>query len=374
MTIKIINDTESPSIDIDKVKAWKEAYTSFYPDELFQILKISIKKQGVKVPVQLVRKKGKWFCVDGLRRLQAVRELIGQNEWVHGNIPAIVNSQNNIEDTYAACAFQQKTLTKSQKAFFGAKWYYEEAKKLADENKKLSDSGIPVNQHFTTSEIVAHRVGLNTPDHVAKAYRLLQFEPWFYEFTYKKGFRFVNTDIKELVALFRDNKARALKIVQKMKEIVENSESDTETKDIYKIANKEVTIAEDEYYNQTDIEAFKNLDIDEITATNEVAPISKDKSTNEQKDNTENSDNINRTRHLKNAQRNLQIDENNGIIMPCSIGLVFRDDTLEETINTIKLALKNCKINFVVIETVDDLTSFISNNDDTATSEQEDNQ
>lgn len=40
----------------------------------------------------------------------------------------------------------------------------------------------------------------------------------------------------------------------------------------------------------------------------------------------------------------------------------------------IKVALKNCKLNPIVIRTADELTSFIGNNDDTTTLEQENNQ
>lgn len=354
MDIKILNDAEYHSIGIDEVKDWKENYTSFYSKDLFQTLKISIKKEGVKVPLQLVCKNGKWFCVDGLRRLQAVRELIGQNEWIHEDIPAIVNSPNNIEDTYAACAFQQKTLTKSQKAFFGAKWYYKEAKNLADENKKLSDSGIPVKQNFTTSKIVAERVGLSTPDHVAKAHQLLQFDPWFYEFTYKKGFKFVNTDVKELVKLFETDKKRAKKIVQIMKKLVENSEANNESKDIYKVAVTELTLAENQSYNPPDMEAFKNLDIDEITATSEVAPIKKSKSSNKQKDNSADFD----KKHAINAEKNFQIDQNSEMIKPSPIGIVFKNDTPKEMINIIKQALKNCKLEPTVINTTDEFKIF----------------
>ena len=72
---------------------------------------------------------------------------------------------------------------------------------------------------------VAQRVGLKTPDHVAKAYQLLQFDSWFYEFTYKQGFPFANTDVKDLVSLFKTDKKRAVKIVKKMKEFVENPDS-----------------------------------------------------------------------------------------------------------------------------------------------------
>lgn len=356
MSIKILNDAEYHSIDIDEVKDWKEDYTSFYPDDLFQILKISIKEQGIKVPVQLVRKNDNWYCVDGLRRLQAVRELIANDEWKHEFVPAVVNSPDNIEDAYAACAFQKKTLTKSQKAFFAAKWYYDDVKKLADENKKLNDNGIAVTQKIHTSLTVAQRVGLNTPDHVAKAYQLLQFDSWFYEFTYKRGFPFANTDVKELVNFFKENKKHAEKIVQKMKELVENSKSVNDVKDVYKMAVTEVTIAENQCYNQNEIEDFKNLDINEITHIND------------------NSTKSNKVQHAKSAQRNLQIDKNSEIIKEGSIGIVFKTDTSEEMIDMIKIALKNCKLNPIVIKTADELTSFIGNNDDTTTLEQENNQ
>lgn len=356
MNIKILNDAEYHSIDIDEVKAWEENYTSFYPDDLFQTLKISIKEQGIKVPVQLVRKDDNWYCVDGLRRLQAVRELIGNDEWNHEFVPAIVNSSENIEDAYAACVFQKKTLTKSQKAFFAAKWYYDDVKKLADENKKFNDNGIAVTKKIHTSLTVAQRVGLNTPDHVAKAYQILQFDSWFYEFTYKRGFPFANTDVKELVSLFKTDKKRAYKIVQKMKELVENYKSVNDVKDVYKIAVTEVTVDENQCYNQNEIEDFKNLDIDEITHIND------------------NSTKSNKVQHAKSAQRNLQIDINNQIIKAGSIGIVFKTDTSEEMIDMIKIALKNCKLNPIVIKTADDLTSFIGNNDDNTTPEQANNQ
>lgn len=356
MSIKILNDAEYHSIDIDEVKDWKEDYTSFYPDNLFQTLKISIKEQGIKVPVQLVRKDDNWYCVDGLRRLQAVRELMKQNEWKHEFVPAVVNSPDNIEDAYAACAFQKKTLTKSQKAFFAAKWYYDDVKKLAEENKKLNDNGIAVTQKIYTSLTVAQRVGLNTPDHVAKAYQLLKFDSWFYEFTYKQGFPFANTDVKELVSLFKTDKKRAIKIVKKMKELVENSKLANDVEDVYKIAVTEVTVDENQCYNQNEIEDFKNLDINEITHIND------------------NSTKSNKVQHAKSAQRNLQIDKNSEIIKEGSIGIVFKTDTSEEMIDMIKIALKNCKLNPIVIKTADELTSFIGNNDDTTTLEQENNQ
>lgn len=356
MVIKILNDAEYCSIVIDEVKAWEENYTSFYPDDLFQTLKISIKEQGIKVPVQLVRKDDNWYCVDGLRRLQVVRELIKQNDWNHEFVPAILNSPNNIEDTYAACAFQKKTLTKSQKAFFAAKWYYEDVKKLAEENKRLNDKGLAVTKKIHTSLTVAQRVGLNTPDHVAKAYQLLQFDSWFYEFTYKCGFPFANTDVKELVSLFKTDKKRAYKIVQKMKELVENSKFANDVKDVYKIAVTEVIVDENQCYNQNEIEDFKNLDIDEITHIND------------------NSTKSNKVQHAKSAQRNLQIDINNQIIKAGSIGIVFKTNTSEEMIDIIKVALKNCKLNTVVIKTADDLTNFIGNNNDTTTLGQGDTQ
>ncbi len=356
MSIKILNASEYHSIDIDEIKAWKEDCTSFYPDDLFQTLKISIKEQGIKVPVQLVRKDDNWYCVDGLRRLQAVRELIKQNEWNHKFVPAIANSPDSIEDTYAACAFQKKELSITQKAFFAAKWYYDDVKKLADENKKFNDNGIAVTQKIHTSLTVAQRVGLNTPDHVAKAYQLLKFDSWFYEFTYKQGFPFANTDVKELVSLFKTDKKRAIKIVKKMKELVENSKLANDVEDVYKIAVTEVTVDENQCYNQNEIEDFKNLDINEITHIND------------------NSTKSNKVQHAKSAQRNLQIDKNSEIIKEGSIGIVFKTDTSEEMIDIIKIALKNCNLNPIVIKTADELTSFIGNNDDTTTLEQENNQ
>lgn len=309
MSIKILNASEYHSIDIDEVKAWKENCTFFYPDDLFQTLKISIKEQDIKVPVQLVRKDDNWYCADDLRRLQTVRELIKQNDWNHEFVPAILNSLNNIEDTYAACAFQKKTLTKSQKAFFAAKWYYDDVKKLADENKKLNDNGIAVTKKIHTSLTVAQRVGLNTPDHIAKAYQLIQFDSWFYEFTYKRGFPFANTDVKDLVSLFKTDKKRAVKIVQKMKELATISESTNTVKDIYKAAVQAVSIAENKCYNQFDIVTYKNIDIDEITHIND------------------NSTKSNKVQHAKSAQRNLQIDRNSEIIKAGSIGIVFKADT-----------------------------------------------
>ena len=357
MSIKILNNAEYHSVDIDEVKAWKENYTSFYPEDLFQTLKISIKEQGIKVPVQLIRKDDNWYCVDGLRRLQAVRELIANDEWNHEFVPAVLNSPDNIEDAYAACAFQKKTLTKSQKAFFAAKWYYDDVKKLADEHKKLNNNGIAVTRKIHTSLTVAQRVGLNTPDHVAKAYQLLQFDSWFYEFTYKLGFPFANTDVKELVNLFKTDKKRALSIVQKMKELVENSKSVNDVKNVYKMAVTEVTVDENKCYNQNEIEDFKNLDIDKITHIED------------------NSTKSNKVQHAKSAQRNLQIDKNSETIKAGFIGIVFKTDTSEEMIDMIKFALKNCKLNPIVIKTADDLINFMENsNDDNPTLQQEENQ
>ena len=68
--------------------------------------------------------------------MQVVKELIVQDIWTNEFVPGIVHATDNLEDTYAACAFQRKELSIAQKAFFAAKWYYPEVKKLDDENKK----------------------------------------------------------------------------------------------------------------------------------------------------------------------------------------------------------------------------------------------
>ena len=356
MNVKIINPSGYAPISIREIKAWNENYSSFYPAYLFDILKASIKESGVIIPVALINRNGKWYCVDGLRRLQAVKELIAQDIWTNDFVPAVVHTTDNLEDIYAACAFQKKELSITQKAFFAAKWYYDDVKKLADENKKFNDNGIAVTQKIHTSLTVAQRVGLNTPDHVAKAYQLLKFDSWFYEFNYKQGFPFANTDVKELVSLFKTDNKRAERIVQKMKELVENSKSANDVEDVYKIAVTEVTVDENQCYNQNEIEDFKNLDINKITHIND------------------NSTKSNKVQHAKSAQRNLQIDKNSEIIKEGSIGIVFKTDTSEEMIDMIKIALKNCKLNPIVIKTADELTSFIGNNDDTITLEQENNQ
>ena len=179
----------------------------------------------------------------------------------------------------------------------------------------------------------------------------------------------MNTDVKILVKLFEENKERAHKIVNKMKEIIENMKPDEETKDVYKDVVNEVTIAENQYYNQTDIKDFKNFDIDEITVTNEVATTQKSTSTNEQKNDTTTSGKEKKNKpnqHFKNAQRNLQIDKDNEIIKDHYIRIAFKKDTPEEMTDIIKIALTNCKMKLVVIKTADEFENFIGNNNDTA--------
>ena len=59
MCIKVINDVNDVNVDtinIDEVNAWNSDYTSYYPDYLFNILKLSIKEIGVTVPINLVKK------------------------------------------------------------------------------------------------------------------------------------------------------------------------------------------------------------------------------------------------------------------------------------------------------------------------------
>ena len=375
MNVKILNSSDYPPISIHDIKAWNENYSSFYPAYLFDILKVSIKERGVIVPVTLINRNGKWCCVDGLRRLQVVKELLAQGIWTNEFVPAVVHTTDNLEDIYAACAFQKKELSITQKAFFAAKWYYPEVKKLADENKKLNDNGLAVTQKIHTSSTVAQRVGLKTPDHVAKAYQLLQFDSWFYEFTYKQGFPFANTDVKDLVSLFKTDKKRAVKIVKKMKELVENPKSANKAKDIYQAAVQEVSIAENQCYNKTDIENFKNLDIDEITRTSEVPLTQKVISDNKSKKITANYAELNKTQHIKHAQKNLKIDITNEIIKPSSIGIVFQYEPPKDMLNLIKAALKNCKLEPTVINTTDEFKTFKEINcDETSTLQQEDNQ
>ena len=110
----------------------------------------------------------------------------------------------------------------------------------------------------------AQRVGLNTPDRVAKAYQLLKFDSWFYEFTYKRGFPFANTDVKDLVSLFKTGKKRAVQIVKKMKELVENSKLANEFKDIYKTAVIKVTLVENQCYNQSNTVTYEDIDIEDV--------------------------------------------------------------------------------------------------------------
>ena len=375
MNVKIINSSGYPPISIHKIKAWNDNYSSFYPAYLFDILKASIKESGVIIPVALINRNGKWYCVDGLRRLQAVKELIAQGIWTHDFVPAVVQDTDNLEDIYAACAFQKKELSITQKAFFAAKWYYPEVKQLADENKKLNDNGLTVTQKIHTSLTVAQRVGLKTPDHVAKAYQLLQFDSWFYEFTYKQGFPFANTDVKELINLFKENKKHAEKIVQKMKELVENPESANEIKDIYKAAVQAVSIAENQCYNQSDIVTYEDIDIEDVVHINEVPHTQKTTSDNKSKKNTADYARLNQNQHIIHARKNLQIDINNEIIKAGSIGIVFQYEPPEDMLNLIKIALKNCRLEPTVINTTDEFKTFKEINcDETSTLQQEDNQ
>ena len=242
MCIKVINDVNVnvnvDTIHIDEVNAWNSDYTSYYPDYLFNILKFSIKEIGVTVPINLVQKDNQWYCVDGLRRLDVVKQLKESNEWTHEYIPATVHSLENIEDTYAACAFQKKELSISQKAFFAAKWHYEDVKKLAEENKKLNDEGKRVTKKINTSLTVAQRVGIKTPDHISKAHKLLQYDSWFYECVYQKGFNFPATDVKQLLGLLNDpnKKSIGLAIIEKMKTLAAIDDPTVDNKNLYQSA------------------------------------------------------------------------------------------------------------------------------------------
>ena len=354
MCIKVINDVNVNfnTIHIDEVNAWNSDYTSYYPDYLFKILKLSIKEIGVTVPINLVQKDNQWYCVDGLRRLDVVKQLKESNEWAHEYIPATVHSLENIENTYAACAFQKKELSISQKAFFAAKWHYEDVKKLAEENKKLNDEGKHVTKKINTSLIVAQRVGLKTADHVAKAYQLLQNDDWFYDFVYKQGFKFPCTEIKELVMALNDeeSKQEGMTIIEKMKELAQNADPHEESVSIYKQAKAQVTIAENLAYNE-DTNKYRDIDIDELTNTNENTGTSKSSF-------KLGKTHSNRDSHDKNAAKDRNRNKLNAKIKKLKVAVAIKGNSSEEEKEILMSAIKNSVKNVVLIETDQDWFDF----------------
>ena len=246
MKIKIIDYATSKfvtTVNFDDIKEWSEDRRSYYPQHLLETLKASILNSGIQKPITVIEKDSTFFCVDGLRRLQIAQKLESEGKWTHSDISVNLVPTENIEELYAACAFQKKELSISQKSFFAAKWYYEDIKKLADENKKLSDEGKDVPKKINTSLTAAQLVGIKTPDHIAKAYQLLKYDEWFYECVYQKGFNFIAYDVKELLGYLENdnNKDFALKIIETMKKLAEHDNSTLENKNLYKSARDMVS-------------------------------------------------------------------------------------------------------------------------------------
>jgi len=247
ISVKNMNNNENIIIDGSQIKAWNEDYQSNYSSNLKETLKISIELNGIFNPIHLVKKLDQWYCVDGLTRLNVATELESENKWTHGEIPAIEVALDNVEEAYAACAFQKKFLSSSQRAIFGAKWYYADVAAIAAWNKILSRNGIKVPENLKTSEVVARRVAINTPDHIAKAHDLLEVYPDFYDLIYRQGYEISNANIKELVTLSKSEESRekAYAIVEEIKNIAKNNSPDKVTS-IYKKAVAKVTKNYDE--------------------------------------------------------------------------------------------------------------------------------
>ena len=206
------------------------------------------------------------------------------------------------------------------------------------------------------------------------AHELLKIDAqFFYETFFIKRYSLKKNSIEKLISIFKTDKKRALNIFQTMKELVENPESTNESKDIYETAVIKIVLTENQCYNQSDIVTYEDIDIEDVVHINEVPHTQKTTSNGKSRKNADSAD-LNQTQHIKHAQRNLQIDKNTETIKAGSIGIVFKADTSEEMIDMIKVALKNCKLNPIVIKTADELTSFIGNNDDNTTLGQEDTQ
>lgn len=108
-----------------------------------------------------------------------------------------------------------------------------------------------------------------------------------------------------MINLFKENKKHVEKIVQKMKELVENPESANEIKDIYKTAVQAISIAENQCYNQSDIVTYEDIDIEDVVHINDVPHTQKTTSDNKSRKNTVDYARLNQNQRIKHAQKNL---------------------------------------------------------------------
>lgn len=342
MFINIIN-SNSLTVDAADIHNWNEEYSSFYPEDLLETLKISISLSGIKKPIVLVKQNDKFYCVDGLRRLQIAQNLENENAWKHGDIPAVLDCSDNIDELYAACAFHKKELTTSQRAFFGAKWYYEETQALADWNRELRRHGCKIDQKIDTNKIVAKRVGISTPDYISKAHELLCIDSWFYDFAYKKGFKFSYSDVKQLVRYFSDKKLaeNAKHIIQEMKTLADSSDAHDNNVSIYKQAFHNFLR---HHGNDSDIavDSVKNIDPD-MNMNTDATHKSDRNSNNRQKSSGDNS--------WKN-NTDIRFGETT------HIGVTFPSNLHKTVIDSIINSLEHMHLTVDVIHNAQDLEDF----------------
>lgn len=223
MLCKIINQSNQfKEVSLDEIKPMF-SFQQKYVYNLYNTLKLSIKRNNVREPIVLIKNDNTYLCVDGFQRLCAVQELIDTHKYYYQDIPIMYfESFNDIFDKelneYIICAslIEQKKLSALQKRFFAAKWIYPEIKKLAMENQKYIYNTIPIQCTILSNQLTRERLGFGSPEIIAKTYNLIQYIPRIYDLVMYQKYKISFTLMKILVKIAKTDTQKASNILDIM--------------------------------------------------------------------------------------------------------------------------------------------------------------